>query len=594
MPYLFAIRTIQLLCFCLATASEVRVVAQSIRPLPPISAETSVETLQPVLPAEDFKLALVDNELWWDTALLSSLNATECPLAIGLEAVVNRVLMFSPHVRIVADEPVIRGAQVTDAASRFDPRAFLDSKFTDTSDPVGNLLTTGGASRYLNQNFVSSGGLRQTFASGAKAEVAQKFGYEDSNSRFFIPPNQGTSRITLTITQPLLNGSGKAYNLSSIYLAELGVGAAVGRMQKELQDIIIESHRAYWDLRVQRAALLQRARLKQQAIDVVAELEARVDFDVVQSQIVRARAAAATREAAVIRFGTNVANAATRLRALLNDPNLLNPPQELIPFDRPWSEPAEPNVAQSLTDALQYRPEIQQAFIEVRAASIQADVSQNELMPLLNLVLGTYVAGLQGNSDVGQAWVDQFSVGRPTYWTGLQFEYPLFNRGANARLTQRRVELRQATNRLQAAMLNIRSETEIAVREVSTLYREMLAKRDAIRANAAEIDYLTSRRSLMIGDPQTAGVVLDDLLSAQERRANAEFDFVAVQAAYNVSLVNLNRATGTLLQTQQVRIDDACQGGVPTLQVRLDKSEAHLPIAAQLGDGVPAGNEVPR
>lgn len=567
--------SLRIACLWLAAALAATADAQTIQPLPPITAEAPADapgaapTEPPQLPnpSEPAKPVARDVDLWWDRLQSTPLNAAEAPLGIGLEAVVSRVLSHSPHVRIVADEPIARGAQVVNAASRFDPRAFLDSRFTDTSDPVGNLLTTGGANRYLNQNFVSSGGLRQQFASGAKAEVAQKFGYEDSNSRFFIPPNQGTSRITLTVTQPLLQGAGSAYNLSSIYLAEIGSGAAMSQMQKELQDIIVESHRAYWDLRVQRSALLQRAELRRQAVVILAELEARADFDVVQSQIVRARAAAATREAAVIRFGTNVANAATRLRTLLNDPNLLNPPQELIPLDAPRSDSIEPSLAQALTEALQLRPEIQQTLLEVRAASVQAEVSQNELLPVLNLVLGTYVAGLRGNADVSQAWVDQFSVGRPTYWTGVQFEYPLWNRGANARLTQRRVELRQATNRLNGVMLNVRSEAEIAVREVTTLYREMLAKRDAIQANAAEIDYLTSRRSLIVGDPQTAGVVLDDLLSAQERRANAEFDYVAAQAAYNISLVNLNRVCGTLLQTQQVGFSETSRAGLPTIEV---------------------------
>jgi len=360
MRFAAALRTIALVSICLTATSDDRSAAQTIETLP------STTTLAPA-----------DADLWWDKLQSAPLNSVEQPLGIGLEAVVGRVLSCSPHVRIVADEPVLRGAQVVDASSQFDPRAFLDSRFTDTSDPVGNILTTGGANRYLNQNFVNSGGLRQQFASGAKAEVAQKFGYEDSNSRFFIPPNQGTSRISLTVTQPLLRGAGSSYNLSSVYLAEPGVGAASGRLQKELQDHIVESHRAYWDLRVQRSALLQRAKLRQQALDILAELEGRADFDVVQSQIVRAKAAAATREAAVIRFGTNAANAATRLRTLLNDPNLLNPPQELIPVHAPLSYPTRASLAQALTDALQSRPEIPSDLTKVVQASARGEIPHN-------------------------------------------------------------------------------------------------------------------------------------------------------------------------------------------------------------------------
>lgn len=507
---------------------------------------------------------------WWDDRLRRSFNADSQPLGLDLESTVSGVLMFSPLVRIAADVPVIRQTQIADAVARFDPRVFIDSKFTDTSDPVGNLLTTGGASRFIDQTSVSSGGVRKTFTSGGQLEAAQRIGYQNNNSNFFIPKYQGTSRITLNYTQPLLNGAGQMYNTSVIYLAELNTQAATSQLQRELQAILLDVHKAYWDLYLRRAALLQRIRLKQQAIDIQSELRARADFDVLQSQVVRADAAVATRDAAVIRFTTEVANAETRLRALINDPNLNTVPHELIPVMLPYRQLTEPNLAEALTTALQSRPEIQAGFTDVRAASVRADVSRNELLPELNLLLGTYVAGLAGNSEIAQSWVNQFGLGRPTYWTGLQFEYPLYNRSPNARRTQRLVELRQTTNKLQETMIQVRAETETAVREVVTTYREMISKYQAMKADQAEIDYLTSRWRLLAGDQQLAGVVLNDLLSAHERLADAEYDFAAAEAAYNVSLVNLNVVTGTLLRAQRVELFDSAIDGVPNIDVRSD------------------------
>lgn len=524
---------------------------------------------------------------WWNEQVKLPLDPSRAPLAMDLQASVFGVLNYSPQVRIAADAPVIRETQIVDAMARFDPRAFMDSKFVDTSDPVGNLLTTGGASRFIDQTVYSSGGLRQTNTLGGQFEAAQKLGFQDNNSRFFIPPNQGTARMTLTYTQPLLNGSGRVYNTSMICLAELNTQAASAQLLQDLQGILMETHRAYWDLRLQRAALLQRIRLKQSAIDIQTELKARAEFDVAQSQIVRANAAVATRDAAVIRFTTSVANAETKLRALINDPMLNAQPLELLPTMAPYHEATEPNLAEALTIALQRRPEVQQGFTEVRVASVKADVSKNELLPVFNLLIGSYVYGLQGDSQIGDAWVSQFNQGRPTYWTGLQFEYPLHNRGANARMTQRRVELRQATNKLQQTMVQVRAETEVAVREVTTTYREMVSKFQAMQADQTEIEYLTSRWRLASDDQQLAGVVLNDLLGAQERLAAAEFGFAAAEAAYNVALANLNAVTGTLLQVEGVRLYNTFMEGIPTLDVTAERLSAVGRPTAEPPEAVP-------
>ena len=545
-------------------------------------AQSPVETLpQTTLPpAQSDAFVAQQPHPWWDEAVKRPLRAESNPIGLDLESAVMGVLMFSPQVRIAADMPVVRQTQIVDAASRFDPRVFFDSKFTDTSDPVGNLLTTGGANRFIDQTATSAAGVRKTFTTGGQLEAAQKIGYQDNNSNFFIPTNQGTSRITLNYTQPLLNGGGQMYNTSTICLAELNTQAATANLQKDLQAIILETHRIYWDLHLRRAVLLQRIRLKQQAIDIQRELEARADFDVLQSQLVRANAAVATRDAAVIRFGTEIANSETRLRALVNDPQLNAGQNELIPVMTPYRETVVPNLADALTTALQNRPEIQAAFAEVKAAGVRAGVTKNELLPELNWVLGTYVSGLQGDFDLGKSWINQFDTGRPTYWTGLQFEYPLGNRGPNARMTQRLVELRQVTNRLQQILIQTRAETETAVREVVTTHREMLSRYHAMHADRLEVEYLTSRWRLLSSDQQLAGVVLNDLLSAQERLAAAEYDFAAAEAAYNVSLVSLNVVMGVLLQTQRVEFSETMFDGVPMIDVSAQPQPAAVTAPA--------------
>ena len=137
------------------------------------------------------------------------------------------------------------------------------------------------------------------------------------------------------MTQPLLNGAGRNYNSSLIVLAEIDTDIARDQMVKELQNVLLEVHKGYWDLYLQRAALLQRRRLYAQAESILHELDDRRDVDVLENQLVRARAALATRQSATIRFETSVRNAESKLRALINDPHLANSTIELVPVQLP-------------------------------------------------------------------------------------------------------------------------------------------------------------------------------------------------------------------------------------------------------------------
>jgi outer membrane protein TolC len=449
------------------------------------------------------------------------------------------------------DFPAIKETAIAEAHAQFDVSSFVESKFVDTSEPVGSTLTTGGPPRYLNQNWFSSAGVRQLGPTGARLEAAQKLGYEDSNSVFFVPDQQGTARLSLSLTQPLLNGAGRMYNTSTVMLAQIDAQIAHDQLARDLQNVVLEVQSAYWDLYLQRIVLLQKRKLFQQGRAIYVELDARRDVDVVKSQLARAKGAVATRGAAVIRQEALVLNAEARLRTLVNDPVLGSVEKlELVPIQLPVETPQIVRLQDSLVLALENRPEIDQAARELRAARVRLNVSDHELMPVLNLILSSYVFGLEGDVGIGRAFEDQFAAGRPSYSAGLLLEYPFGNRAAQARLKRRRLEMRQLTNQLEATTANVRLEVETAVREVATAHREMTSHYHAIRGGEAEIEHLEHRWRLLPGDQPAAGIVLDDLLNAQERLARAEASYADTLVAYNVALVQLKRATGVLLQFQ--------------------------------------------
>ena len=112
--------------------------------------------------------------------------------------------------------------------------------------------------------------------------------------------------------------------------------------------------------------------------------------------------------------------------------------------------------------------------------------------------------------------------------------------------------MQQATSQFENTVEVSLTEVEIAVREVATTYREMLGKYHAMLAAADETFYLSDRYALLPGINDSAVLLLEDLLDAQERQADEEAAFVDAQVSYSVSLIRLRKAMGTLLLTDPV------------------------------------------
>jgi outer membrane protein TolC len=502
---------------------------------------------------------------WWDRVVVEPLRRDTATMPLSLEEVLMRTLQHSHQVRVFSELPIIRETAIVEADAAFDWSAFLESRWRDLSDPVGSTLTAGpGINRYQDHHYTMSGGLRKRTVSGAQIEGRQDFGFQDTNSQFFVPDPQGTSRITLSFTQPLLRGRGEVYNTSLICLAGIDTEIARDEFLRQLQSHLLEVTRAYWGLYLERGTLYQKLNSYRRAEEVVLRIDARKALDASEIQVRAARAALTERRSELLRAEAAVKNAESRLRALVNDPCFGQfDTTELVPIDLPTYQMIPVDMHQSLGEAMCARPEVTQALKQIRAASVRLNMADHELLPILNLVADTYVAGLSANGNVGRAWGNQFDQGQPGYSVGLQFEVPLGNRAANARLQRRQVELRQLQSQYQVMLQTVGLEVEVAVREVETSQRELLAKAAAVDSRDQQLKSLELRWEKLPREDLTATLVLENILTAQERLAEAETSYLQSQVTYNLSLTNLKRATGSLLQHELVSIDRYCQNGVP-------------------------------
>ncbi len=520
-----------------------------------------------VIPATDIEQRGDIDMGWWSGLVTDSMRDNSNPLQLSLDEVLFRTLQHSNQIKVFSELPQIRRTAIIEADAAFDWSRYFEARWDDLNDPVGSSLTVGGTgNRYENDQWTSRAGARRRNRHGGEVDISQQFGWQKTNSNFFVPNPQGTARLVLGYTQPLLRGRGRVYNESLICLAALDQNIADDEFRRQLQTHLLEVTRAYWSLYLERGTLYQKMNSYQRANEIYSILKRRGSIDARQSQIVSARASTSTRRAELIRARAAVMNAESRLRSLVNDPQFEQfDSVELIPVDRPSSFAYQANMQEAMALAIQNRPEVLQALKQIKSGAIRMNMSRHELLPMLNLVTQAYVAGLKGNGDVGDAFVSQFDEGSPGYSVGLNYEVPFGNRAANARHTRRRLEYRQLQGQYATTLSTVQLEVEVAVREVDTSSQEMSAKSEAMQARTAQLDALTRRWQQLPGEDVTASLALENLLSAQERLAEAEFDFLQSQLTYNLSLMNLKRASGMLLQTESVTIGEVCQCNLPTL-----------------------------
>ncbi len=489
---------------------------------------------------------------WWDSLVQQRAGIAPRSISVDVTTLVQQALIYSSQVQVLQADPEVQHRIVKQEEATFDWRTFLNAKYDDLNDPIGNTLTTGNNdSRFEDHHTVSSGGLKRRTTAGGEVKLSQQFGYQDNNSRFLLPNPQSTSRLELSFRQPLMSQSGVAYNQSQIVLARINASSSGDETLEELQRHLYGVAEAYWKLYRARAEFFQRQKLLSSAQKVLKTLEGRHGVDTIPRQILRARAAVARAESRMQRAVTDIRNAESQLRLLVNDPEMLNGGAvEFTPMEAPSMVPMPVGLRESLQEALVNRPDISHAIRQMRGSGVRMGVSKSEMLPKLDFIVSSYVAGLENKAQFVDSFNNQFTQGRPGYTVGMEFEVPLGNRAAKAKVEQRQWELKRAINSFKATVETSLTEVEIASREVDTAWRELLGKYQAMVAAQNEVSYLQDRFDVLPNVEESSILLLEDLLDGYERLADEEAAFAQAQTSYSLSIIQLRRATGTMLRSR--------------------------------------------
>ena len=495
------------------------------------------------------------SQFWWTNYVRNSILRRPT-VSLTTNSLVLDTLVHAPQVSVLAARPQAAKTAIVEESARFDWSAFVESQWRDITEPIGNSLTTGGPDLFRNHQFTNEAGLRKVNRFGGELSVGQLFGIERSNSRFFVPIDQGGATLTIDYSQPLLQGAGRFVNESPVVLASLASDVADMEFVAQIQDYLTEVNRIYWELYFARANLLIERQLYHRAVETLATLEKRENVDASKEMILRAKTSLAVRKTRLVEARRRLLDQQTLLRNVVNSPELDSSfTSEFLPLESPATQDDGLSVEQAFTTAMVHRPEVARAIRDIRAAGVRYRVAENELLPVLNVVLQTYAKGLRGTFDVQQAFDDQFNVGEPAYSAGLQFEVPFGRRAANARLARRQIELAELSGQFRVEVERVLFDVVTQLRQLETTRRTVETNLEALTAATNTLDLLKTRYELVSpAQDGSASLRLQDMLNSHVRVADAEIALVRSQVDHALSMVRLRRAMGTLVRPTGVAL----------------------------------------
>jgi outer membrane protein TolC len=469
------------------------------------------------------------------------------------------------------------------AVSSYDPAITGLVGVEHQTTPLSNLVVYGVPSLQLNTsqaNFNYS----QAFATGTSISFQFNNSRQTANSLdIFLSPAFG-SMYRFTVQQELLAGFGFGPNLRYLRIAKNNKKISDIAFKDQIIATVTQIENIYWDLvnaYEQTKVEEQSSAFAQQTFDNAKkqfQLESIPEMDVMRAEAeVSRRDQDLTVARTSLQFQeTLMKNAVTKSLA---DPVLEAMP--VIPTDRLQDVAAEtiPSIQDLTSSALQSRPELAESDIDLVNRRISRQAARNALLPSLALVGFWGSSGLAGppnpaclqaestgvlppNScastaptNFGGALQNAFNDSAPDYYVGLNLNIPIRNRVAKADQYRSELEYRQAELRMEQLKKQVRIEVRNAQYALEQTAARVQAARKARDLANRTFEITQKEQDLGAGSSYQT-------LSAQRDLALAELDLVSAMTVFEKAKVELDRATGTTLEHNGIRVQDAVSGTI--------------------------------
>jgi outer membrane protein TolC len=513
-------------------------------------------------------------------------------------------------------DPAIQETQIAQALSVFDTAFTTSMTWGKNTQPFNNAIQGGtfGSATGLKTPIISiqdtanfQMGLQKQTATGGIMQITHNVQWLYQNSTFLVTPSVYTTNIQMQLNQPLMGSAplpgqnagrpvGLEANRAPIVIARINADAAVWRFKAGVMAAIRSIEQQYWNLAQAHVQLWS----AEKAVELAREIVNREQAELVVGKGTIADVAEAEQRYQqfnldLVTRTSDVITTERQLRNILGLPPADN--RRIIPVTPPAEARIEPDWESSLAQMITFQPDIVQQQLLVRISELQLLVARNQLLPQLNLSLLYQLNGLGQQLDSAEAVMTGATIkalepvvaskeraagllANPAFYNnfhtwnvGFNFQMPLGMRSplANTRnaqyiLLRQRAYLQQIVHQTTHSLARFFLEVDANYKQFK--FATKLRTAAATRLSAQQAYYEEGR------------ITIDRFLDAVSQYAQAVAQEAQFKTTYNISIVALEEAKGTLLAYNNIAVAEGPHPRKAYTQAR-DIQNAHrkLPIA---------------
>ena len=448
-------------------------------------------------------------------------------------------------IKVQLINPAIAAERVSQQEAQFESAFSANINYIKTDTPTSTTLT-GSQAENMSMDF----GVQVPLRTGGTVN----FNIADSRSEtdlIFSTLNPSySSDFSASISQPLLRNAGKRVNTYAIEISEYDRQITDARTKLEMIRIIAAADRVYWRLYAARKELDVRRQQYDLAMALYEQAQRFVAAgQMAQVEVIRAEAGTAQQLEAIIVAENNVRDRERELKRTLNKTGLqMDTPTVIIPATEPDPVHYELEQNRLINIALEERMEMLELELQIAQDISTIDYMENQTLPLVTMDYTYNINGLGSARD--DSYDLLFDNRFADHRLGLQLLMPLGNESSKSQLRQAFYQRRQRLASRDNRKALIEYEVLNAIDQLEANWQRILASRQSVILESRL--YEAERRQFELGL-----VTATDVLQAQTNFANEQSAEILALAEYQIAMVDLSFATGTLLGAAKVHWEPA-------------------------------------
>jgi outer membrane protein TolC len=455
------------------------------------------------------------------------------------------------------------GAVQVGSAGNFDPTLSVNFSYDHVRSPLNSKIVSG-LYNVVGETTAFTASYSQLFSPGTSFSLTLNGQHQSSTQQNLLFNPASVTRFALGVNQPLLNGLGKSYNERYIIVARNNTKVADEVFRQQVITTIVAIENAYWDL----AALQENVKVTEQALAVAQQLykDNRVRLEVgtmspLDVTSAESEVAARTRDLTVATTNMQLQEATLKNMLVRKVSPQLDSVGILLKDPMPEPKQADiPDLQKALAAALDARPELRQADINLTNQDISVNFTNGALKPALSIFGFFAGSGLQGTqtdkeSGMFNAFAQSFEATYPEYAGGFSLTVPLRNRTAQADSIRSQLEKNQLLISRQRSRNTISMEVRKAIIGLIQGKAQVEAAHKA--TSLAREMWEGEKVKLEAGASTSYQVIL-----RERDYISARYAEVGAMINYAKAIVEMDRSQGSTLERNSIEYSDALGGKV--------------------------------